>query len=88
MYYWAPANRSDTEVDFLPVRGGEFVAVEAKSGRTLTEGWCKGLRAIAPLEGLQHRIIVYPRGPELLTEDGIEVFPFQRFTEKLAANAL
>ena len=88
MYCWAPATRSGTEVDFLLVRGGEFVAVEAKSGKTFTEGWCKGLRAMARLDGLRRRIIVYPRGPELQTKDGIEVFPFQHFAEQLAGNAL
>jgi predicted AAA+ superfamily ATPase len=89
MYYWAPAARSRTEVDFLLVRGGrEFIAVEAKSGKTFTEGWCKGLRAVAPLDGLRRRIIVYPNGPVLQTKDGIEVFPFQHFADQLADNAL
>jgi predicted AAA+ superfamily ATPase len=88
MYYWAPATRSETQVDFLLVRGGEFVAVEAKSGKTFTEGWCKGLRAVARLDGLRRRIIVYPRGPVLQTKDGIEVFPFQQFADQLAGNAL
>jgi predicted AAA+ superfamily ATPase len=89
MYYWAPATKSETEVDFLLVRGGgEIIAVEAKSGKTFTEGWCKGLRAVAPLEGLRRRIIVYPHGPELQTEDGIEVFPFQQFADQLADSAL
>lgn len=88
MYYWAPATRSETEVDFLLVQGGKFVAVEAKSGNTFTEGWCKGLRAVAPLDGLRRRIIVYPRGPVLETKDGIEVFPFQHFADQLAGNAL
>ena len=88
MYYWAPATRSGTEVDFLLVRDGEFVAVEAKSGKTFTEGWCKGLRAVAQLDGLRRRIIVYPHGPVLQTKDGIEVFPFQHFAEQLAGNAL
>ncbi|MGD9321154.1 MAG: DUF4143 domain-containing protein [Desulfobacteraceae bacterium] len=89
MYYWAPATRSETEVDFLLARGrGEFVAVEVKSGKTFTEGWCKGLRAVAPLDGLRRRIIVYPHGPVLQTKDGIEVFPFKHFADQLAENAL
>ena len=88
MYYWAPATRSGNEVDFLLVRDGEFVAVEAKSGKTFTEGWCKGLRAVAQLQGLRRRIIVYPHGPVLETKDGIQVFPFQHFAEQLAGNAL
>jgi predicted AAA+ superfamily ATPase len=88
LYYWAPAGRSETEVDFLLVQGTILVAVEAKSGNTFTEAWCKGLRAVAPLQGLRRRIIVYPRGPVLRTTDGIEVLPFQHFADQLATNAL
>ena len=88
MYYWAPAGRSETEVDFLLVQGAALVAIEAKSGSTFAEAWCKGLRAVAQLAGLRRRIIVYPRGPVLRTVDGIEVVPFHHFADQLAANAL
>ena len=30
----------------------------------------------APLAGLKRRIVVYPSGPVLRTDDGIEVMPF------------
>jgi predicted AAA+ superfamily ATPase len=88
MYYWAPAGRSETEVDFLLVQGTAVVAVEAKSGNTFTEAWCKGLHAVALLQGLRRRLIVYPRAPVLRTADGIEVVPFQHFADQLATNAL
>jgi predicted AAA+ superfamily ATPase len=88
MYYWAPSGRSETEVDFLLVHGTDLIAVEAKSGQTFTDTWCKGLRAVAQLKGLCRRIIVYPRGPVLRTEDGIDVFPFQHFSDLLAGNSL
>ena len=88
MYYWAPSSSSNTEVDFLLVRGADLLAVEAKSGHTFMEGWCKGLRAVARLKGLKRRIIVYPEGPVLKTKDGIEVFPFQHFADLLAGGAL
>jgi len=84
MYYWAPSAKSETEVDFLLVQGGELVAVEAKSGNTFMEGWCKGLRAVTQLKGLRRRIIVYPRGPALQTKDGIEVLPFRQFADLMA----
>jgi len=87
MYYWAPSGRSETEVDFLLVRGADLIAVEGKSGHTFTDTWCKGLRAVAQLKGLYRRIIVYPRGPILRTEDGIDVFPFRHFSDLLAANS-
>jgi len=88
LYYWAPAGKSETDVDFLLVQGTAFVAVEVKSGHTFTEAWCKGLRAVAALAGLRRRIIVYPSGPVLQTTDGIEVLPFHHFADQLAANAL
>lgn len=83
IYYWAPSGRSEIEVDFLLVRGANMIAVEAKSGNTFRDSWCKGLRAIAQLKGLQRRIIVYPQGPVMKTQDGIDIFPYHRFAEEL-----
>jgi predicted AAA+ superfamily ATPase len=88
MYYWAPSGKSQAEVDFLLVQGAERVAVEAKSGKAYSESWCKGLRAVKKLEALRRRIIVYPRGPVLRTQDGIDVLPFQVFAEQLASDSL
>lgn len=88
MYYWAPAGGVATEVDFLLLRNREFVAVEVKSGRTFSENWCKGLRAIAELKGLQRRVVVYPHGPVLRTEDRIDGMPFDYFANLLAENRL
>lgn len=86
-YYWA-SGVSKTEVEFLLRRGRELVAVEVKSGRQFTKTWCGGLRAVSELAGLKRRLIVYPTGPTLRTEDGIEVVPFQHFSQMLADNAL
>jgi len=88
IYYWAPAGKSKTAVDFLLIQGGERGVVEAKSGNTCTEGWCKGLRAVEELKGLRRRILVYPRGPVLRTKDGIDVLPFEVFADQLASNSL
>jgi len=88
IYYWATSGRSTMEVDFIMVRGSDLIAIEAKSGNTFAEAWCKGLRAIGPLEGLRRRIVVYPRGPVMRTKDGIDVLPFKHFAEELAADAL
>ncbi|MCY3774209.1 MAG: DUF4143 domain-containing protein [Gemmatimonadetes bacterium] len=87
-YYWATAAQNRTEVDFLLERGGDFVAIEVKSGGTYSRSWCTGLRAVAGLDGLCRRIIVYPEGPELQTEDGIEVLPFPVFSNLLADDDL
>ncbi len=87
-FYWATAAHTRTEVDFLLKRGGEFVAIEVKSGNTFAEAWCKGLRVLADLEGVCRRIVVYPQGPVLQTADGIEIVPFSQFANLLAADAL
>lgn len=88
IYYWAPSSGTKTEVDFLLLQGTELIAIEAKTGNTFTDTWCKGLRAVAQLKGLRRRIIVYPNGPVLRTKDEIDVFPFRYFAEQLAANRL
>ena len=87
-FYWGTARQSQTEVDFLLMRDGEFTAIEVKAGNTFAETWCKGLRAVADLKGLRRRLVVYTGGTELRTEDSIEVLPFSRFSELLAADAL
>jgi predicted AAA+ superfamily ATPase len=86
--YWSTTGGSRTEVDFLLIRGGEMVAVEAKSGKNFTEAWCKGLRAISQVRPLKRRIVVYPTGPVLRTQDGIDVFPFEHFARLLAQDSL
>ena len=43
---------------------------------------------MAQLKGVMRRIIVYPRGPVLKTQDGIDVFPFGHFSDLLAGNNL
>ena len=88
IYYWATSGRSTMEVDFILVRGSDLIAIEAKSGNTFADAWCKGLRAIGPLEGLRRRIVVYPRGPVMRTKDGIDVLPFKHFADEIAADAL
>jgi predicted AAA+ superfamily ATPase len=83
--YWSGGSR-ESEVDFVLAQGAKRIAIEVKSGRQFHEQWCRGLRAIAPLEGLMRRFVVYPSGPELRTEDGIEVVSLERFSELLAAS--
>jgi predicted AAA+ superfamily ATPase len=88
MFYWAPSGRSEIEVDLILSRGTGIVAVEAKSGKTFSETWCKGLRAITKLPGLQRRILIYPHGPAMRTKDGLDILPLQQFADRLAADAL
>jgi len=68
---------------------GRITAVEVKSGRrTFSEKWCKGLRAIADLKGLQRSIVVYRLGPAVRTGNGTDVFFFDHFAGLLAENRL
>lgn len=85
--YWSAESRS-TEVDFILTTGQEHIAIEVKSGVNVTDKWFAGLRAVASLPGLKRRIIVYPTGPTLMTEDGIEVIPFAALAQALASGAL
>ena len=61
-FYWASAASNGMEVDFLLERGGEFIAVEAKAGRSFAESWCKGLRALGGLKGSAPAPRGLPRG--------------------------
>ena len=88
IFYWSPSDRTTLEVDFILILGSSLIAVEVKSGKTFRNAWCKGLRVLEPLEGLQRRIVVYPRGPAMRTKDGIDVLPFKQFADELAADAL
>ncbi|RPJ72702.1 MAG: ATP-binding protein, partial [Desulfobacteraceae bacterium] len=88
MSYWAPAGGMLTEVDFLLEKGSRFVAIDAKSGGNFTENWCRGLRASVELKGLKRRLVVYPQGPVLRTQEGIDVLPFQEFCSLLASGEI
>jgi predicted AAA+ superfamily ATPase len=85
--YWSAESRN-TEVDFILTTGQKHVAIEVKSGANVTDKWFAGLRAVAPLAGLERRIVVYPTGPTLRTEDGIEVMPFAGLARVLAEGGL
>lgn len=87
IFYLAPSGQTSLEVDFILTRGSNLIGIEAKSGRIFKNAWCKGLRVIKPLTGLQRRIIVYLQGPAMRTKDGIDVLPFKQFCDELATNS-
>ena len=85
--YWAPA-QSQTEVDFLLTLDNSHLAIEVKSASHYHRSMLKGLRAIAALKGVVRRILVY-RGQRIFhTEDGIEVWPLERFHRALGEGDL
>jgi uncharacterized protein len=88
MYYWAPAEAHQTEVDFVLKRGREYVAIEVKSGARVSSKDFSGLRAIKDLAGVRRRILIYSGHREMKTEDGIEIWPVGFFAQMLAADGL
>ena len=86
--YWSPADAKATEVDFVATRGDEHVAVEVKATSRLRDDHFKGLRAIAPLQGLRRRVLVLPETEPMRTDDAIDVWSLQRFSYVLAAGGL
>ena len=86
--YWAPAQGSNVEVDYLLRRRNELLAVEVKSSERFSTGLLKGLKAVAELSGLVRRILVYRGERSLRTEDGIDVWPVARLASEIARGTL
>lgn len=82
--YWSPTQAPRTEVDFILRRRREYLAVEVKSKGRLDGSMLTGLRAIGELPHLVRRVLVYTGKRSLTTEDGIEVWPVDRFAKELA----
>jgi predicted AAA+ superfamily ATPase len=83
--YWAPADATQTEVDFLVTRGDEHVAIEVKASTSVRNEHMKGLRAIDALAGVKKRILVYTGSDAQRTPDGVDVWPFERLAQELDA---
>ena len=88
MYYWAPARARDTEVDFLLLRDGKSIAIEAKASVRVHDRHLSGLRAVAPLPGLQRRILTYTGPRRMRTPDGIDIWPLPDLLEALHTGRL
>lgn len=86
--YWAPAESSRLELDFLLRRGKDLCALEVKSARRIQTRHLDGLRAIAPLPELRRRVLIYRGDRSLRTEDGIDVWPVPALLQALEADAL
>jgi predicted AAA+ superfamily ATPase len=86
--YWSPPLPAGTEVDFLLKRGRHFTAIEVKSAARYSPRLLSGLRAIADLQGLDRRILVYCGRDALRTEDGIDVWPVRTFLGTVETGAL
>ena len=87
LFYWAPTE-GGTEVDFLIQRGKEFTAVEVKAKESLSSRDFKGLKAIAELEGLRRRLVVFLGERPFRTEDGIDALPIRSFLDELEGKTI
>jgi hypothetical protein len=64
------------------------LSFEVKSQDRFGMSMAAGLRAIGELPGVVRRVLVYRGARSLKTEDGIEVWPFERFDATVAAGRL
>ena len=88
LYYWAPAQARQIEVDFLLQRGRELLAIEVKTSPRLQPAQLAGLAAIAELPNVARRILVYGGARRLRTPAGIEVWPLVNFLAALEQGKL
>ncbi len=88
IFYWAPAQARQTEVDFLLRHGKDHLALEVKAGPRFSTPQLAGLRAIADLPRLRRRVLVNLGDRSLKTSDGIEVWPLGRFLAAVADGTL
>jgi predicted AAA+ superfamily ATPase len=87
VHYWAPA-QGGVEVDFVLRRDDELLAIEVKSAPRFSRPLVRGLNAVADLDRLVRRVLVYGGRRELRTEGGIEVWPLSTFAQALATDEL
>lgn len=88
IYYWAPVESKNIEVDFLLKRGRQFIAIEVKAAERMRPEYLRGLKAIAPLKGVKRRILIYTGKKILKTPDSIEIIPLKNFLKLLEENEL
>jgi predicted AAA+ superfamily ATPase len=75
-------------VDFILGRAKDRVAIEVKSGANLSERSFRGLRAVAQVEGMRRRMVVYLGERRQATQDGIEILPLRDFLDLLEGDRL
>jgi uncharacterized protein len=88
VWYWAPVQARQTEVDFLLRRGKECLAIEVKAQSRFSTDQIAGLKAIGELDRVVRRILLYLGDRRLRTPDGIEVWPLNTFLKAIATGQL
>ena len=85
--YWSP-HQTQAEVDFVLRRGRELLAIEVKAASRYHTGLPAGLRAFGQRADLARRLLVYTGPRSYRSEDGIDVWPAQRFGSAVAAGEI
>lgn len=85
--YWAPT-QGGTEVDSRIRRGKSFVAIEVKTTTNPSPSHFAGLRAVADLAGLEHRVLVHVGERPFNTLDDIEALPVMQFAREVSSGQL
>ncbi len=80
--YWSAAEAA-VEVDFMLTRDRQHLALEVKAAQRYNTTMLKGLRAVADLDGLNRRILIYRGQRAFRTGDNIEVWPIEHLHEAL-----
>lgn len=88
IFFWAPHQALQTEVDFLLRRDREFIAIEVKATDRYHTALLKGLRAVDGLPKVARRLLVYTGTRSFRTEDGIDIWPLRRFDAAVAGGTL
>ena len=84
----SPTHESAAQADFVLTRDGDHLALEVKASERYHTAMLKGLRAVADLDGLTRRILVYRGQRAFRTEDGIDVWPLEDLYQALQADQL
>ena len=88
MFYWSPSHAKNTEVDFLLQKGKHLIAIEAKAKPQVSSQDYKGLKAIKDLPNVKKRIAVYMGDTKRKTQEGIDIWPFDKFCKILSEKKL
>jgi len=85
LFYWRTP--SETEVDFVWVRGRRTVGIEVKASRRWKPEFGRALRELHQLDSLQACLAVYC-GSDRLQDGPVTVLPLQEFMRELAGGRI
>lgn len=79
LYFWR--DNTGNEIDILLDRGTELLAIEVKSGQTITADYFKGLNFWQRTSGQDGGFVVYAGDQQQLRSNGVRVVPFRQITD-------